>query len=297
MRPGSLNVDSWTLRTRPCWALAVTLLTGLAGCSTPGDSAPVEPSESGVVASVGEPSSMVLAEAISVAVASRSEFVPWPAEGQPTAGDSDTVMVVTRERQDPEIDATPHEAAMAGLAPRAWIVRRFLKNQANPEGSGGKLLREMRLVRTEAGGLAISEEVNHTEGVRVEFTPPMYVLPAELPIGGEQCVYEDIHMVVRPIDQPDRVKAQGTVRHVVCYEADETLRTPAGEYKAHRVMSRFEADLGASKIENVSDQWYVPGIGLVAERRHEQTRALGLLIRNNRDAWVLSSPGKPAETP
>lgn len=273
---------------------AWTLLLALSGCaSAPSAEAP-QPSADGAVADSAAPTSRVLAERISVNVSSRSVFDRWrDAGGRPAADTPSRAqrMVVTREIEPAAADAP--EAHTLGMPARAWVVRRFLMNAgetSDDADAAGTLARQMRIVRTEGGGLAISEEINHTEGVRVEFTPPMYILPAELPLDREECVFEDIKMVVRDADRPDRIKAEGTVRHVVCYEADETIRTPAGSFLAHRISSRFEADMGASRVENVTIQWFVPEVGLIAERRHEITRALGVTIRSNRDEWILRSP-------
>lgn len=280
-------------------AARTSLLLGVLGaslaltaCSSGPSAVAPAPDQGGIVAESAPPTSSVLAEKISIDVASRLEFVRWSEVDDPSQSVSDStpsrrVMVVTREAETPHAD---HDGQYApGMPARAWKVRRFLLRPGDPagEGSAGRLIREMRVVSTEGGGLAISEEINHVEGVRVEFTPPMYILPGELPLDGEQCVYENIKMVVRPIDRPDRIRAQGIVRHVVCYEADEVVRTPAGLFRAHRIMSRFEADLGGSKIENVTHQWFVPGVGLVAERRHETTKAVGFTIRNNREDWIV----------
>ncbi len=256
--------------------LGLALTSGLAGCASPKQTLPPEPSHDGVVSKTAEPSSGVRAQSISVQVPSRSTFKAW------TSKPVDRTLVMTREREvvEPGTDA----------AARAWIIRRFVVDPADPEGSGGKLTRESRIVVTEGGGIAISRELNYSENVRVEFTPPMSIIPAELRSGGAH-TSGDVRMVVRPLNRPDQIKAQGTVRHSTTYEADETLRTPAGTFETYRLVSRFEADLGASTVENVTYQWFAPDIGMVAERRHEQTRALGLTIRNNREEWVLAGLG------
>lgn len=241
------------------------------------------------------PSSVVQAERISEHVAERIEYIPWPTEDEiPTAhaatGQSPR-LVITRERTDaPEgMETTPMEPITS------WLVRRY-RLGAGDNGTKS-MVREARLVLTEGGSVALSQEKNLIEGVVVDFEPPLWVLPAMLPSGGEACVFESVKMTVHPSDALDKVKASGKVQHTVCYEADETLNTPAGRFRTHRLVSRFEADLGTSRVENITTQWFAPDLGIIAERRHEQTFALGVRIRDNQESWIASKVEGGGEKP
>ncbi len=261
------------------------------------ESAVGEATQDQVITASAGPTSKVDASRITNDVSRRVVMVPWVSvsesgraeQSRASAASGERLTIIRQRRDEPNPDGH-------GVAPVSWYVRRFRTS----EGVGVTFdagiaaapaptpVREQRIVLTEGGSISLSSETNRAEGVVVEFEPPMYVLPARLPLDGQQCVYENIRMVVRPLSDPDKERASGKVRHSVCYEADETLRTPAGEFRAHRLVSRFSANLGASKVENVTTQWYVQGVGLIAERRHEQTWALGIRIRNNQEGWIAA---------
>lgn len=293
------------------WSLCLSVMSvgWASGCASDvtRESAVGEATQDDAITESTGPTSKVDASRITNDVSRRVVMVPWIAgrgEGgagggrgesstsssAPSQSSSAERLTIIRQRRD-EPNPDGH-----GVAPTSWHVRRFRTS----DGTGVTFdagiateptpapIREQHIVLTEGGSIALSSEVNRVEGVVVEFEPPMYVLPARLPLDGQQCVYENIRMVVRPLADRTLERASGKVRHSVCYEADETLRTPAGEFRAHRLVSRFSADLGASKIENVTTQWYVLGVGLIAERRHEQTWALGIRIRNNREGWIAA---------
>jgi hypothetical protein len=265
-------------------ALAGTLASALSlagGCASSGDAGPAP---GGVVVASSSPVSNIEAGRISEHVAERAVFVPWPAEGPASSADSGSTkrMVIIRSRRDdPQADGH-------GSSPTTWLINRTRVEPGAPLESA-KLEREQKLVLTEGHSVALSQEINHVEKVRVEFEPPMWVLPARLPTDGSQCVFESVRMTVLAIDNPKDIRARGRVKHSVCYEADETLETPAGRFQAHRLVSRFNADLGTSRVENITTQWFVQDVGLVAEQRHEQSWALGVKIRDNRESWIVGS--------
>ena len=88
-----------------------------------------------------------------------------------------------------------------------------------------------------------------------------------------------------------RVEASGKVRHSVCYEADETLRSPRRPLRTHRLVSRSSADLGPSR-SRTSRRSGTSRASASSPRRHEQTWALGLKIRNNRESWIAAEISK-----
>ncbi|HPO93117.1 MAG TPA: hypothetical protein PL072_06550 [Phycisphaerales bacterium] len=272
--------------TRAGAALRAFALSGLLGAGLCGCRADVSTQSAVGIATQDElvsestpPAGAFEAESISSRAAQRVVLQPWGRNADPSQR-----LTVTRER------TTNDQNEGLNIVRETWVLKRTRTGgKSDPDKQPE---REQRLVLTEGGSVALSDEINRTEGFKIEFEPPLYVLPAELPASGSPCVFEEVKMTVRPLSDLSRVEASGKVRHSVCYEADETLRSPAGPLRTHRLVSRFSADLGPSKVENITTQWYVEGVGLVAERRHEQTWALGLKIRNNRESWIAAEISK-----
>lgn len=175
---------------------------------------------------------------------------------------------------------------------------RLTITRSTPAGSPTQWATSRRLARgsiseetvevTPAGDLAIATQSNHRERVLVEFEPPLVVVPAGLKAGSEPFA-QDLSMVVHPIDNRRQVRAKGKARNEIVYQGVQRLETPAGTFdNARKLTSTLTADLPPSKVRNVTEQWFVDGIGLVAERRTERTEVMGLAVRNNAEAWWLA---------
>ncbi|MBX3404254.1 MAG: hypothetical protein KF699_12665 [Phycisphaeraceae bacterium] len=189
---------------------------------------------------------------------SRAVFAPWESDGSAR---------LEIERAEPDDSGR--------YVQRRWAVR----------GAERTLVREQRLVSGDDGAVLLAEEINHAEKVEVVFTPPLVVVPALLTSGVE--ARQRARMAVYPLGDRARTRARGTVEQTIVVGQTVRVRTPAGECDARTLVSEFRADLGASKVQNRTETWLAPGIGIIAEQRQERTTALGVPIRNNRESWVV----------
>ena len=146
-----------------------------------------------------------------------------------------------------------------------------------------------------AGDLLVGRSTENTDAVFTIFEPDLIAMPATL-VAGEPH-RQEFTMVVHPIAQPSRVKARGTATQTSTYEADQSVRTPAGTFACRRVLTVFEASLGAAKVHVETRSWYAPGIGLIAEESHEQVSTLGVPFRDKRQGWVLRQAAPAAAAP
>jgi hypothetical protein len=139
------------------------------------------------------------------------------------------------------------------------------------------------------GGIGLTEQIDRAERVEVVFTPPMLIMPDNLPIHalGSAEMAQDFTMTVHPLGDRSRVKSRGPARTLVRYAADEALRTPAGAFTARRLETTLTADLSPAKVSNTTRQWFVENVGLVKEDDRETTKVLGLSVRNNTSEWTL----------
>jgi hypothetical protein len=164
-----------------------------------------------------------------------------------------------------------------------WTVRR--SRAARPD-AGFEPMSEQVFVLLDDGSVAIAEDIVHDEQVEVVFDPPMVVMPAELAAGTFQ---QTVQMLVHPLGNRARSKGKGPVRQSIQLLGGETIQTPAGTVEAVHIRQEFVASLNPAEVTNTTDQWFVPRIGLVAEKRSERTLVLGVPLRSSREEWVVET--------
>lgn len=170
-------------------------------------------------------------------------------------------------------------------AGRSWWVK-------HSRGAPGSLPeREVKMVIDASGYIAQAEEINRIEKVEIVYTPPLVVIPDKLPIqtSGNAGYQQDVKMVVHPLGDRSRVRTSGMAHSEIRYAGDETITTAGGEFTARKLQSTLAADLSAATTLNTTDQWWADGLGLVFERSHEVTKALGIKVRENNSTIMLNS--------
>lgn len=174
--------------------------------------------------------------------------------------------------------------------PGVWTVRRWL---LPAPGATERLVNQQRYIITPEG-LFLAEQLDQSERVEVVFEPPMLLIPTLMPPGDRH--EQSIHMTVHPLGNRKRVRAQGPAKSIIEYIGQERIDGPEGPISAALIRHHLTATLGAASVDNTTDQWLLPlrdkspepAWSLVAERRTEQTRVLGLQTRDNREHWILS---------
>lgn len=280
MNPQSIHTEPVStascLCRRPCQVTAAIVsalvMAGTAvtitGCSSP---APIEPERalSGVLDNAAEP--FVHPGRALLAV----EVARGPETSISLSRQDEALRQVTQRRADPD-------------QPFRFEV---LKSVQRADGSGWtEQPRRSQTLHLQwlDGELLLSRTIEPGDNVATEFEPALVVLPRRLEPG--RPFEQHARIVVRPLDRPDRVKAEGEAQQDTTYEADERLRLPAGDVLAHRVRQVLRMKLGPADITSTSVTWYAPGHGSVAETREEVVRVMGIITRRDVQSWVREAP-------
>jgi hypothetical protein len=190
------------------------------------------------------------------------------------------------------VRGAPPDCVCAG---RTWTVKRY---EVDADAAAAMQIvetgrvepvREQEFVVIGGGGIGLVREINHEEKVEVVFDPALMVMPQGLScvVSGDSRIEQELMMKVHPLGDRTKVKSSGKVVNTIVYVGDEPVRTGVGTVTARHVRSTFTADLSPAKVSNVSDQWFVDGVGLVREMEKETTKVLGVNVRNNCAEWVL----------
>jgi hypothetical protein len=196
---------------------------------------------------------------------------------------------------DPDLDATQIAERVREARPgddgwiRWTVTRRVLAGTPPTEDpTGGSVL---HLALTDTGDVVLEKQIEAADGVTTTFTPPMIILPASLAPG--QTFEQAFAMRSVLTDRPDRERGSGPATQTTTLAAWERIATPAGEHLAARIEAVLRAKLGPASVTSTSTTWYAPGLGILAETRREEVTVMGLKIRDQRQGWVLQSPGAP----
>lgn len=165
---------------------------------------------------------------------------------------------------------------------RVWSVRKARRRSTGQEQTVSVMVYAFGL----GGAVQMAQTTEYDDSVMTEFDPPLVVMPGKLAAGAGPI--QSLRMVVHPLSDPSKVKTQGPATHQVTYEVDESVVVPAGRFAAHKVVSVLKASLGTARVENTTESWHAPGVGIVAERRTERVSVFGLVVRSNDDTWVLT---------
>ena len=172
-----------------------------------------------------------------------------------------------------EVERAPGDAGMTRVTERISM------------GEGAISEREVLVRVRDDGGVEMVREINHAEKVIVDFEPALLVYPALLAPG--ESVEQRLRMVVHPMRNPERVQAQGDVVHTIRFEGVESIETGThGTVEGWKLVSVLQADLGGPQVVNESQEWFAPGLGIVARKKMERTTLLGMRVRANNEWWV-----------
>ncbi len=193
------------------------------------------------------------------------------------------------------IDLASARAMVAGLQPGETRTRLFEVVEGEDEGSrrrmevsnesgtlritttlaGEDRPRSAERMRVGTGGDLVSERsVTRDRDVITEFDPPLLVFPARLEPGTP--ARGTNRFIVHPLSDPERVKQRGNATVEITLVGREAVSLPDAVVQALRVRTRLEVDFGAAEVERTTDQWLMPGAGLIAERYDETIRVLGV---------------------
>lgn len=271
---------------RTAFAAAIVGMMALSafGCrSTPGLDDASDPSTAASPSPTGPfspeplatPPEPMVADVASVEVVDRVELLAWESSGP----SGRRRMLV--ERSGPEAGQT------------VWRVDRTLLERVGGGADERTPIRSDTYTRAADGSVAITEETNHDENVEVVFEPPMVVMPGRLVAGAPFEQKFDVR--VYPGGKGRKMlKSSGPGSHTI--ELTGLWRVTlagGGTVEARGVRSVFRADFNPARVVNTTEQWFVEGVGVIAERRHERTTVFGLPIRESSETWAARSLSEP----
>ncbi len=270
------------VRTAHFRVLIGVALAGLAGCGT--HTGPEPQADAGGPALVSgafepvlleTPPAAMHADAASVEVVRRVELLSWERDGP-------------RERRRLVV-----ERSGPGPGETTWQVKRTALERVGGGADEATPIRTDSYTLTPAGEVAIAEEFNLDEKVEVVFEPAMVVMPRDLEPG--KAFEQKFGVKVYPGGKPRKIlKSSGTATQTIELTGLWRVTLAEGEQvEARGVRSVFRADFDPAKVVNTTEQWFVDGVGLVAERRHEKTTVFGLPIRESSERWVMRGMSEP----
>lgn len=132
----------------------------------------------------------------------------------------------------------------------------------------------------EDGNIVIPDESDLKEGLNIEYSRPVVLLPAT--IGPDTRVSGKTAVTIRDLDD-GRVTNEGKCTWSVRFVDRRTVNTPAGEFQTYRLHMVRKISLSLVTIVMDLDFDYAPGKGEVAVDIHQTKHFIGLFT--DRDAW------------
>lgn len=136
-------------------------------------------------------------------------------------------------------------------------------------------------VRTAEGGVALARVTSHDRGTITEFVPPMLVIGAT-GVPGEQW-RQKFALVVRPIDEPTKIRNRGTAEYTLTFSGIERLSLDGEPVEAGAFVEEMNASLSAATVRVVTRHWYALSgptaggpSGMIGEHHQEMISVLGL---------------------
>ena len=128
-------------------------------------------------------------------------------------------------------------------------------------------------VREKDGAILVMREVDNEENVRIEYDPPLELLPAKLETGKPR--ETRCRMMVFDLSTGAQLE-EGECVHVVEYLGRRKVRSAAGEVEVCRTRAVRKMKLKLAQVEVLIEIDAVPGLGKVRSRIERNTKPLGL---------------------
>lgn len=240
--------------------------------------APVD--DPGLGAETPRPASRTLTLADMVPWAAREGDAPTSIERKEGASEYIVMYEVTEGAHK---GAVLRESRRPGPTPASWLITRHIEGEAKAQ--------EERLQKLDesSGSLLLPSTKNFERNVAVLFDPPALTAPAIL--GAGETVRTEFKMRLPILDKPSKLREKGTGRSEITSVSEQRIRTGAGEFDAVLVREVFTSDFSKASAVRTIDRWYAPGVGLVAERWHEEVKAFGIPIESSSQAIRVRGAG------
>lgn len=146
-----------------------------------------------------------------------------------------------------------------------------------------------QFVRQDTDGSLLMHTMHNTRRGRITtFEPPLVLMPAHLPT--DEVYEQSVRVFVADLDDPEQINERGTGESVIRYRGIQRIQTPAGAFDAHLVRSELTTDFGPAKAQRITDRWYAPDLGLVAESYEERIQVMGLTVERKQRSMRRLDP-------
>jgi hypothetical protein len=137
------------------------------------------------------------------------------------------------------------------------------------------------------GNLVSWRDVNYAHEVFTEFKPPMVIFPKEL--APARPVTQSLEFIVHPLAERQKVKQRGRAEVTISLVGLQTVQLADGSADAIHVQTKLTVDFGAANVERTTDEWFLPGVGLIADSFDEQIKVLGVTTEHTTQTAVAES--------
>lgn len=165
----------------------------------------------------------------------------------------------------------------------AWRLRWF-----RVAGGARTLIDEKVVALVEGQGAVLTGSIDHAEGVVVEFDPPLTLIPTTLTPASP--FRQEAAMRLPLIEKPEQLREKGKGVSTLNVAASQPIQAGGSKFDAARLHEVFESDLSMADATRTTDHWFAPGVGLVARRWHEKVKALGLIVKDRAQEFVVIPP-------
>lgn len=126
-------------------------------------------------------------------------------------------------------------------------------------------------------GVVLTRITSRERQTITEFRPAMMLVPhrAEEGFTAEQ----KLMMIVRPMDDPRKIKNRGTATYTLVYSGVTSVSLPGGPMDGAGFVERLDASFTGASVQNITRKWYGVGPsadGLIARQGEESISVLGL---------------------
>jgi hypothetical protein len=102
-------------------------------------------------------------------------------------------------------------------------------------------------------------------------------------------VTQSLEFIVHPLADRKKVKQRGRAEVTISLVGFQTIRLPDGQAEAIHVQTKLTVDFGVAKVERTTDEWFQPGVGLIADSFNEEIKVLGVTTEHTTQTGVAES--------
>lgn len=174
-----------------------------------------------------------------------------------------------------------------------WTVRKSI---------GGTPDSLLTFIREADGGVGLVSTAEFSDGAFTVFAPPMPISRPSIAPGKAGSYQRAVQMKVTHLDAAgkDTGKSKASGRGTVTMTYQEATPIPRaaasglGTNAGLLLISVLSAELSPATVLSTTETWYDPaGTGIIAERRTERVKVMGVQIRSKQTLW-LRQEDKPS---